>query len=235
MTPPAYESPGPGTWEQDPTHFPRPLTPFVSEAFSDAFVRGFKEGTARYGLLVSHLEPAIINGFMYTRLEGVDPSDGEEVGRRIEAAQVALESKLWREDLDLWDREFKPDSIRRNQDLEGVGVAELGTEELLAHLAAVRENAVEMVYRHHKFTISSVIPVGLYLASALEWTGMDAGEVLAPLKGSSPVSLGSQNELVRLAEALSEAGLGPSDFEGVSARETLDGLVGRDVAGLSEI
>ncbi len=236
MTPPTYVAPGPGTWEQDPTHFPRPLTPFVSEVFPEPFMRGFKEGTARYGLLFSHLTPAIINGFMYNRVDGVDPEDHDEVNRRISAAEAALESKLWRDDLDLWDREFKPDSIVRNLTLQSVDPTTLDAEGLLAHLAAVRENASEMVYRHHKFTIPSVIPVGLYLASAMEWTGLDAGQVLAPLKGSSPVSLGSQVELRELAQTLAEARLGPEDFSDVSAQEALDRIAGReDAVGTADI
>lgn len=230
MTPPTYSAPGPGTWEQDSTHFPRPLTPFVAEAFPGPFTRGFKEGTARYGLLVSHLEPAIINGFMYNRVDGVDPDDGEEFSRRVSAAQEALESRLWRDDLDLWDREYKPDSILRNRALESVDLTKLDMDGLLEHLATCHENASEMVYRHHKFTIPSVIPVGLYLASATQWTGLDAGEVLAPLKGSSPVSVGAQNELRALAQALGQAGLAPGDFSGESAQETLDAFAGRDDA-----
>ena len=101
MTPRPYAAPGPGTWEQDSTHFPRPLTQYFFDVFPEPFMRGFKEGTARYGLLFSHLEPALVNGFLYYQDHVVDPDDGEEVGRRFEAARVALESRLWREDLDL--------------------------------------------------------------------------------------------------------------------------------------
>ncbi len=230
MATPTYEAPGPGTWEQDPTHFPRPVTPFVPEIFTDGFVRGFKEGSARYGLLLTHLQPAVINGFFYNQLCGVDPEDGEEFERRAAAAQHALESKMWRADLELWDREFKPDSIRRNRALESVDLADLDTAGLLAHLAAVRDNAMEMMYRHHKFSFTAILPVGLYLASAQQWTGLDAGEVLAPLKGSSPVSLGAQQELRELTEAMSAAGLGPESFPGLDAQKTLDTLAGREDA-----
>jgi hypothetical protein len=75
----------------------------------------------------------------------VDPDDGPEVERRFKAATEALESKLWRQDLDLWDREFMQDSIDRNRALQSVAVADLDTEGLLAHLEAVRDNAIEMV------------------------------------------------------------------------------------------
>ena len=80
----------------------------------------------------------------------VDPDDGPEGEARFKAAGAALESKLWRDDLDLWDREFMPNSIQRNRALQNVALTELDTDGLLAHLEAVHANAVEMVWRHHK-------------------------------------------------------------------------------------
>ena len=38
MTPRAYQVPGPGTWEQDPTHFPWPTTQYVFDVFAEPFV-----------------------------------------------------------------------------------------------------------------------------------------------------------------------------------------------------
>ncbi len=230
MTSQTYEAPGPGTWEQDATHFPRPVTPYFFDVFAQPFMRGFKEGTSRYGLLFSHLEPALINGFLYYKANDVDPDDGEEVERRFKAAGEALESRIWGQDLDLWDREFKPDSIQRNRALQSVVVADLDTEGLLAHLTAVHDNATEMVYRHHKFSITAIIPTGLYLSHAMEWTGMDAGQLLAPLKGSSPVSLGAKDELDRLGRAISDAAIGAKDFGGEPADQTLASLMERDDA-----
>src|SRR5687767_4486782 len=120
-----YAPPGPGTWEQDAIHCPRPLTAWIYETLQDAFPRGFKEGTSRYGLLFSHLEPALVNGFIYYRNVMIEPSNRDEVGRRFEAARNAIEKKLWLEDLKRWDRDFKSDSIRRNRELESVPVDQL--------------------------------------------------------------------------------------------------------------
>ena len=167
MTQRTYEAPGPGTWEQDPTHMPRPMTRYFGEIFAEPFMNGFKEGSRRYGLLFSHLQPALVNGFLYNKLINVDPDDGPEVERRFKAATEALQSKLWRQDLDLWDREFIQDSIERNRALEGVALADLDADGLQAHLEAVRDNAIEMVWRHHKFSIPAIVPTGLYLSNAM--------------------------------------------------------------------
>lgn len=222
-----FLAPGTGTWKQDGAHSPRPLTRWKYEVFAAPFVKGFKEGTARYGLLFDHLEPAVVNDFLYYRDQGVDPSDGAEVGRRFENAKLAFEGKLWREDLARWDNEVKPDSIRRNRALEATPMRSLDTEAFIRHLEAVRENVGEMVYRHHIFTIASVIPTGHYLANAKQWTGLDAGELLAALKGSTRVSLGAQDELLEVGARLREFNVSPAQFEGQSAAATLAALKGR--------
>lgn len=229
-----FNAPDSGTWKQDGAHSPRPMTQWKFATFEVPFVRGFKEGTARYGLLFDHLEPILVNEFLYYGDRLVDASDGAEVGRRFEAAKQAFERKLWREDLDRWDREVKPDSIRRNRGLETTPMRSLDTEGFIGHLDALRDNAAEMVYRHHIFTIASVLPVGHYLAQAREWTGLDAGELLAPLRGSSRVSLGAYDELLEVGARLRESGVDPSEFNAMSAGAALAALKDRpDALGVA--
>ena len=60
-----WAPPRPGAWEIELTHFPRASTKFVSEMFGENFMRGFAEGTKMYGILLSHLDFAVLNGFMY--------------------------------------------------------------------------------------------------------------------------------------------------------------------------
>ena len=67
---------------------------------------------------------------------------------------------------------------------------------------------------------ASVVPVGHYLANAAEWTGLAAGVLPAPLKGSSPVSRGAQDAVLAPGARLREAGVGPASFAGSSAAET---------------
>ncbi|HEY0904777.1 MAG TPA: hypothetical protein VGE14_12905, partial [Marmoricola sp.] len=60
-----FDAPGKGPWELDSTHFSRPFARFSRATTAEGFPRGFAEGTARYGLLLDHLKPAFVNGFMY--------------------------------------------------------------------------------------------------------------------------------------------------------------------------
>ena len=233
-----YEAPGPGTWELDATHLSKPLTLYTSSIFPDSLVRGFKEGTERYGLFLSHLQPVFIHGFCYMKpmLAFVPedappgpPPDGffeqPNLVARFDRGKKAIENKLWREDLRRWDEEVKPDSIRRNQKLQSVNPESLDTEALIQHLVECYENLDEMWYRHHIFTIPSLIPTGLYIGKVCQWTEVSPGEVLNLLKGSSPVSLGlAAKELEELAKYLRQEGVGPDQFSAQSPGEVLQAL-----------
>jgi pyruvate,water dikinase len=60
-----FEPPSPGAWERESTHLIHPMSRFLAAIFPRAFIRGFKESTAYYGLLLDYMEPTVINGFMY--------------------------------------------------------------------------------------------------------------------------------------------------------------------------
>jgi len=101
----------------------------------------------------------------------------------------------------------------------------LSTAELIGHLIDCRDNLAEMVYRHHVFSVPSIIPVGLYLGKVCEWSGVSAGEALELLRGSSPVSLGiAVSELAEIGRLLAEAGVGPDQFDAQSPADTLQVL-----------
>jgi rifampicin phosphotransferase len=46
-----FEPPGPGFWELDPVHFPRPATRYWIETHPAAFKRGTSEFARAYGML----------------------------------------------------------------------------------------------------------------------------------------------------------------------------------------
>jgi rifampicin phosphotransferase len=222
-----FEAPGPGAWELDQTHFVRPLTPFYSELIAEPFARGFGEGTRRYGLLLDTLVPGPVHGLGYIQARPVGAPPGAtkpppkllfkglqifhpEMRRRIATSKMAFERKLWREDLRRWDEEVKPASNRTHRALQAVALETLSAADLEAHLAACRDNAVRMICQHHQFTIACLLPVGDYLAQVREWTGLPTGELLALLRGASPVSNGvASGELHALADAIrADAGAG---------------------------
>jgi pyruvate,water dikinase len=215
-----FEAPGKGPWETDGTHFPRPVSPITADAFQTSFAKGFAVGTARFGLLLSHFKPAVVNGFFYQQPVAFGAPEGAMgpppkfifklltrlhpgMRKRIAAGKQAFANKIWREDLKKWDEEHKPASIKRMLALQSVDLASLDTEKLVAHLDECRKLLSDMIYQHHIFTIPCIAPIGEFLVHVSEWTGKTPGEVLLALKGSSPVSVGAAApQLAALGEAI---------------------------------
>lgn len=220
-----FKAPGPGVWELEQTHFSRPATRYMGENFPDAVERGFAEGTRRYGLLLDTLRMRTVNDFLYGQFRPVGAPEGAkgppprllfmlitrlhpEIRSRVAAAPHVFSTKLWRQDMERWDREYKPDSITRNRSLQAVHPERLSDGDFRSHLDAVRANAQEMIYRHHIFTVPSSFPVGHFLVETQRMTGLPSGEVLGLLKGAAKVSRGvAADELAAAGEALRHSGI----------------------------
>jgi pyruvate,water dikinase len=215
-----FEPPGKGPWELESTHAARPMTPLAQDAFTTGFRKGFAEGTARYGVLLSHLEPGFSHGFLYNQPVAVGAPPGAmgpppklilqlvsrihpEMRRRHKAAARALREKLWREDLVHWDEVDKPAAIEAHQAIQAVDVTALSDADLADHVNRCAQHAIDAAYLHHKYTIPACLPVGDFLAGAIEWTGASVGELMALLRGRSVVSRGfAADELDAAAKAL---------------------------------
>jgi phosphohistidine swiveling domain-containing protein len=215
----AFAAPGPGVWMLDATHWTRPLTRFQAELFPDPFRRGFGESLRRYGSLLEYLDIGFANGFPYYRPRPVGaPEDADAhpprqvwdelasghpgIRERLETSARVFERKLWREDLERWDREVKPAATRGHLELLAVDPHSLDTSGLLAYLDSCREDQVHGAYVHHLFNVPALLPIGDFLVHAREWTGRSADELLGLLRGASPDPLGAADELARLVVAL---------------------------------
>ncbi len=60
----------------------------------------------------------------------------------------------------------------------------------------------DAVFVHHRLNFCALLPVGDFLIHAMEWTGLQAGELLQAMRGLSPVSAGAVGELTALRAAL---------------------------------
>src|SRR3954469_3860676 len=103
------EPPGPGTWTLDAVHFPRPVTRYWAEIHPEPFLRGFREFTSYYGMLLDGMQYQYVNGFAYKQPL---PVAEDEAPKRFARAEEVLEKKLWRDQLRDWEQNLKPDSIR---------------------------------------------------------------------------------------------------------------------------
>ncbi len=214
-----FEPPGPGSWMLEVTHFTRPVTRFVTEIFPEQFLRAYKDGTKRYGMLLDYHEWQFVNGWSYLCPRPVGSPKGTvghppkdvwdhlmqsdpEIRERLRTSAIVFERKLWREDLQNWDEEIKPAAIRAHLEIQTIDPSTLSTEALLVHLERCRENLKRGYYLHHRFNIPAVVPVGDFLVHTEEWTGRSPTELLGLLQGSTPISLGATDELRHLARAV---------------------------------
>ncbi len=215
-----WEAPGNGPWELETTHFSRPAARFSSAAYTEAFPRGFAAGTARFGLLLDHLLPRAVNGFLYMQPVAYMAPPGAmkpppapvlwlltrlhpKMRARIATSVRAFEEKQWRKDLEMWDNTDKPAAIEQHLAIQMIDVGALTDDGLAEHLARCLEHAGNMAELHHKYTATAVVATGDFLADAVPWTGASVGEICNLLKGSSPISNGfAAEELVKAGEAL---------------------------------
>ena len=243
-----FEAPDGGVWEQDATHSPAPMSRIVQEASPPGIIKGISQGTAAYGLLLSHLAPTHIHGFSYLKpvivgapknAKGPPPKFifklmcwlHPEIRRRLKTAATVLQRKPWREDLKHRDEVLKPTSTSKHLQLRSRDVAAMSDDELRAHLKACSQNLRDMFYQHHIYTLSCAMPMGDFMASAQEWTGLPPSEVAQAVRGSTPISTGVTDEYLAALRAIASDEAARAILDGPAApADKLQALRGLDGA-----
>ena len=193
-----FEPPGPGTWELDPVHFPRPVSRYYGTT-SHSFRRGTAEVMAYYGMPIEAMLSEVVNGFVYGQRIPLDPA---EVPARFQRAEEVFAGTLWRDQLREWDDVAKPASVKTHRELQSIDPDALSDAELCAYLTRCQAHHAEMRYQHMRFTGAAVVPVGDLVAHAMEWADVSPADVLATTRGAAPVSAGASAEQEQLVAAL---------------------------------
>lgn len=244
-----FTPPGPGVWQRDEDHWPRPVPASYTEIYPMATIPYVKEWTARYGLLMDYFETAFPHGFGYGRIHAVgEPKRGGGSGpppkpvftlllkvhpalrARRRAAERALRERIWLADAERWESEARPAIVAENRRNAGVDLAALPDGALPDHVDTCRETLRRLIGIHHRFN-GGMVASGLFMVAVGEWTG-EPHAAVPLLEGASPVSSGRSGELDRLAAAIRDdrgarAALSSDDPEAVLARlEEAGGQVG---------
>ncbi len=214
-----FVPPSPGSWELEQTHLTRPLSVLMAKIFPPNMMRGFAEGTRAYGVLLDHLEVAIINRFAYMAPRPVGAPKGAkgppprlvfeivrrlhpEIRRRIRRASEVFRERSWRRELEWWDTDVKPSLAKEARALMAEDLAGGTTATLVDHLRRAADFAGRTVFWHHRFNICVMLPLGDFLIHAMDWTALAPEEILPAMRGASPVSAGATQELAVLRDAI---------------------------------
>jgi pyruvate,water dikinase len=165
---------------------PGPVSLGVQELLPDAMAAGFQGFTAAYGLPISHIELRFVNGYGYGAVQM-----GDLASRPVlppEAAEQAMASRRWREELRWWTEEARPEIVATHQALQSVDCAGLDDTALADHLDATAADFRNSVTVHFKLIGATAIPVGDFLAHCREW-GLPSDECLALLVGEHPLTV----------------------------------------------
>ena len=193
-----WSAPGPGSWRRELNHFPTPPTAHLCAMFP-AIVEGFRYTTDRFGFLFDAFSMETVNGILYASVVPLEPS---AFASRVETAAAVFATRSWRADVGRWDAEVKPRTIREHRSMIDVEPPSLRDDDLVAHLARCHDHHYAMWRQHHQFNGAHWIPVGDFVTSTVEWTGLPAAQVAMLLRGASPISRGHCPEGESLAAAI---------------------------------
>jgi phosphohistidine swiveling domain-containing protein len=196
-----FEPPGPGYWELDPVHFPRPATRYFRETHPEPFSHGVQDFARFYGLLIDRLEYRYVNGFAYRTMV---PAAGDEIPTRFQRAEEVFHGKLWREQLRDWDQSVKPAAIKVHRELQSVDPERLSDVDLIAYLTRCRDHHARMMSQRMRYTAAAMVPTGDFLVHVGDWTSIPPDELLGLLRGAAPISAGASAELERLIAAMAK-------------------------------
>jgi len=239
-----FAPPGPGVWELEATHLQRPVSRALAAVFPAAAIEGFREGMARYGMLLDYIDYAVVNRFMYICARPVGaPKEAKapppklifkvltkvhpEIRKRVRRVAEVWETKFWREDLKRWDEEWKPAVAKDNGELQRVDLRALDTGQLIAHVERGFDALRRAVTLHHSLNVTAMLPTGDFLVHVHEWTGLSPADVLPLFRGSSRVSQGATDELQSLARALNANPEAQLLLAGSDPAAVIDALVAR--------
>jgi pyruvate,water dikinase len=193
-----FTPPGPGPWELDPVHFPRPVTAYWAEMHPEPFSLGYGDFMAYYGLPLQTRRTAYPSGFCYGQMQPVSPDAFPE---RVQRAAEVFERKVWRDQVKEWEEVRKPAAVQAHREIQAIDPDQLTDDELVAYLRRCREHHAVMIRQHMAFTGTAVIPPGDFLVHAREWTGLPTVKLLGLMRGASPISGGGSPQHAALVAA----------------------------------
>lgn len=196
-----FDAPGPGSWELDSSHYGPESSRLARDLIEMSVSKGLATGFELMGSPVAEMEARFVNGRFYRRLVPLVGPDRNlppppkpvlwlatrlhpEFRRRARTAAAALEERVWMEELERWESDWKPNLVERSRRFEQVDLEALDDAGLANHLRALMDHLEFGTALHFQLHVSDLGPIGLMLVRGREW-GLDPVELMQTLSGYS--------------------------------------------------
>jgi rifampicin phosphotransferase len=227
-----WNTPGPGYWELDLSHFVGGETPIVQHIQSGSMPLGLRRVFAELGTPADTLDCRFVNGFMYTRLRPLIAADRPaknlppkfvlkavgrfhpEFRRRAKAAERAQTERPWRKIIADWEHGGRALIESRNLAIQKVDLTELDDPTLVEHVHEVIEHCRASWEHHHWLHGYDLGPIGFYLVGCQEW-GVEPSDAIPLLEGASPSTVGPMHVLAQLRIAVENSHRVPQTLDDV--------------------
>ncbi len=217
MTNVTFDPPGPGSWILDANHLDRPRCLYVSDLLERNATDGFRQGFARYGVLLDTIEFRTVNSLPYMAIRPLGAPPGATgtppkwlftlllrlhpaLRRRVKRASEVVTTKVWREDAQRFMREL-PDVESNTAAFAREPIEQLSADAFAAHVEKLARFASVRIVQHFANVPLSVLPVGDFLVFASE-AGISGAEAMAALRGYSPHSVAAGQAIETAAAAI---------------------------------
>lgn len=225
--PASFETPGPGHWDLDRSHFPGGTTPISQWLMTESMPAGMSHVFADQGVPAKTLETRFVNGYHYTRLVPLIRGDKPatrlpppfvlkamtrlhpEFRKRTRTATKTLADRPWNEIARQWDREMRPRLSEQNRVLQAEQPAELDDAGLAAHIGRLLDHLRKTTELHFWLHGHDLGPIARYLHACTTW-GLQPTAALDALAGASPSTARPLEQLAALRAELKAHGADPA-------------------------
>lgn len=225
-----WDPPAPGHWARDRSHMPAGTTPVLQHIMCTAMPNGMRTMFAEFGTPLETLDVRFVNGQFYSRLRPLISPDRPatklppkvvlkiatrlhpEMRRRNERAARLVREQPWNQVIHDWHHGGKQRLVDANLALQGVDLAGLDDEALLAHVGRCLDHCTANAEHHFWLHGHDLGPLGQYLYEVLPM-GVDATTALSLLEGASPSTSAPMRALCAIRERVEASGRQPRDLD----------------------
>ena len=212
-----FDPPGPGSWILDTNHLDRPRCGYVADLLDRHATDGFRQGFARYGVLLDTIEFRTVNSLPYMAIRPLGAPPGATgtppkwlftlllrlhpaLRRRIKRASEVVATRFWREDAQRFLRAL-PDVESSTAAFAREPIEQLSGDAFAAHVETLARFMSARIVQHFANVPLTVLPVGDFIVFASQ-AGISGAEAMAVLRGYSPHSVAAGQAIGNAAAAI---------------------------------